>query len=62
VATLGASKYAYAEATWTQTLPDWIGANIRMLEFFGAVPVLWMPDFVAGNKIRIMFPSPLCAA
>ena len=44
VATLGASKYAYAEATWTQTLPDWIGANIRMLEFFGAVPSLWIPD------------------
>ena len=35
VATLGASKYAYAEATWTQTLPDWIGSTIRMLEFFG---------------------------
>jgi transposase len=44
VATLGASKYAYAEATWTQTLPDWIGSNIRMLEFFGAVPSLWVPD------------------
>ncbi len=44
VATLGASKYAYAEATWTQTLPDWIGSNIRMLEFFGAVPALWVPD------------------
>lgn len=44
VATLGASKYAYAEATWTQTLPDWIGSNIRMLEFFGAVPSLWIPD------------------
>lgn len=34
VATLGASKYAYAEATWTQTMPDWIGSTIRMLEFF----------------------------
>jgi transposase len=44
VATLGASKYAYAEATWTQTLPDWIGSNLRMLEFFGAVPSLWIPD------------------
>src|SRR5688572_10670899 len=44
VATLGASKYAYAEATWTQTLPDWIGSNIRMLEFFGACPSLWIPD------------------
>lgn len=44
VATLGASKYAYAEATWTQTLPDWIGSTIRMLEFFGCVPSLWIPD------------------
>ena len=25
VATLGASSYSYAEATWTQSLPDWIG-------------------------------------
>jgi transposase len=24
---LGASSYTYAEATWTQTLPDWIGAE-----------------------------------
>ena len=44
VATLGASKYAYAEATWTQSLPDWIGSHIRMLEFFGSVPSLWTPD------------------
>jgi transposase len=44
VATLGASKYTYAEATWTQTLPDWIASNIRMVEFFGAVPGLWVPD------------------
>jgi transposase len=44
VATLGASKYTYAEATWTQSLPDWIGSHMRMLEFFGAVPALWVPD------------------
>jgi transposase len=25
-------------------MPDWIGSNIRMLEFFGAVPSLWIPD------------------
>jgi transposase len=40
VATLGASKYTYAEATWTQSLPDWIGSHIRMLEFYGSVPTL----------------------
>jgi hypothetical protein len=26
VAALGASNYTYAEARWTETLPDWIGA------------------------------------
>jgi transposase len=44
VATLGASKYTYAEATWTQSLPDWIASHIRMLEFYGSVPALWIPD------------------
>jgi len=29
VAVLGASNYTYAEATWTQTLPDWIGSHSR---------------------------------
>jgi transposase len=27
VAVLGASNYTFAEATWTQTLPDWIGVT-----------------------------------
>ena len=29
VAVLGASNYTYAEATWTQSLPDWIGSHGR---------------------------------
>ena len=29
VAVLGASNHTYAEASWTQTLPDWIGAHVR---------------------------------
>jgi transposase len=44
VATLGASNYTYAEATWTQTLPDWIASQVRALEFLGAVPSLIVPD------------------
>lgn len=44
VAVLGASSYTYAEATWTQGLEDWIGSNTRMLEFFGGVPELLIPD------------------
>ena len=44
VAVLGASNYTYAEATWTQTLADWIGAHARALAFFGGVPRQIVPD------------------
>jgi transposase len=44
VATLGASYYTYAEATWTQTLPDFIGSHVRSFEFFGGVSELLVPD------------------
>jgi transposase len=44
VAVMGASKYTYAEATWTQTLPDWIGSHIRAFEYLGSVPALLVPD------------------
>ena len=38
VAVLGASSLSYAEATWTQSLPDWIAAHARALEAIGGVP------------------------
>jgi transposase len=44
VAVLGASNYTYAEATWTQQLPDWIGAHVRAFAFFGGVVELVVPD------------------
>ena len=44
VAVLGASNLTYAEATWTQTLPDWIGAHVRLFRFWGAAPRLLVPD------------------
>ena len=44
ISALGASSYTYAEATLSQTLPDWISSHIRMLEFFGAVPSIIVPD------------------
>lgn len=44
VAVLGASNYTFAEATRTQGLADWIGSHQRMLEFFGGVPALVVPD------------------
>jgi transposase len=44
IAVLGASNYTFAEATWTQQLPDWIGSHIRAFEFMGSVPALLVPD------------------
>ncbi|MFH1739858.1 MAG: IS21 family transposase, partial [bacterium] len=46
VAALGASNYTYAEATGSQSLPDWIGSHVRALTFFGGVPELIVPDNV----------------
>ena len=60
VAVLGASSYVYAEATWSQQLPDWIGSHVRCFEAMGCVAALLVPDFVAGHKIRVMCPAPLC--
>lgn len=44
VAVLGASSYTYAEATWTQQLPDWIGSHVRAFQFLGGVSELLVPD------------------
>ncbi len=44
VAVLGASNYTFAEATWTQSLPDWIGSHVRAFTFFGGAPKLLVPD------------------
>ena len=44
VAVLGASSYTYAEATWTQSLPDWIASHNRAFAFFGGVSAILVPD------------------
>ena len=44
VAVMGASNYTYAEATWTQSLPDWIGSHQRTFTFLGGVPEIIVPD------------------
>src|SRR3954447_13798205 len=58
VAVLGASNYTYAEATWTQTLPDWIEAHVRMFRFFGGVPCLVVPDNLKSGVHRASFYDP----
>lgn len=44
VGVLGASKYTFAEATWSQQLPDFLASQRHMFEFFGGVPALIVPD------------------
>jgi transposase len=44
VAVLGASSLSYAQARWSETLPDWIECHILALEFFGGAPALLVPD------------------
>lgn len=44
VGVLGASNYTYVEATLTRSLPDWIGAHVRMFDFFGGVSSYIIPD------------------
>lgn len=46
VAAMGFSSYTFAEATWSQELPCWIGSHIRALEYIGGVPMLVVPDNV----------------
>jgi transposase len=48
VAALGASSFTYAEAVPSQEQPHWIGANVRMLEFYGGVPEILVPDCLKG--------------
>lgn len=58
VAVLGASSFTYAEATWTQTLPDWIGSHVRMFRFFGGVPRLIVPNNLKSGVSRASFYDP----
>jgi transposase len=58
VAVLGASSYTYAEATWTQSLPDWLGAHVRMFEFYRGVPRLIVPDNLKSGVNKASFYDP----
>jgi transposase len=38
VAVMGASNYTFAQARFSEALPDWIGAHVDALTFLGGVP------------------------
>ncbi len=52
VAVLGASSYTFAEATWSQKLPDWIASHQRAFRFFGGLSELLVPDNLLSGVSR----------
>lgn len=58
VATLGASNYTFAEATWSQKMADWTGSHAHAFEYFGGVPALLVPDNLKSAVIRACFHEP----
>ena len=55
VAVLGASSYTFAEASWTQSLPDWIAVHVNMLAFIGGVPRQIVSDNLKSGITRACF-------
>jgi len=58
VAVLGASSLTYAEATWTQSLPDWIGAHTRAFNYFDGVTSMVVSDNLKSGITKACFYEP----
>ena len=58
VAVLGASNYTYAEATWSQSLPDWIASHSRAFTFFTGVAQIVVPDNLKSGVNKACFYEP----
>ncbi|HTE41756.1 MAG TPA: IS21 family transposase [Steroidobacteraceae bacterium] len=52
IASLGCSNYTFAEATLSQSLPDWLGSHVRAVEFFGGAPAACVPDNLKSGVSR----------
>lgn len=58
VGVLGASNYTFVEASWTQSLPDWIASHVRMLAFFGGAPGQLVSDNLKAGVTKACFYEP----
>lgn len=58
VGVLGASNYTFVDATFSRSSEDWLGSHTRMVEFFGGVPTLIIPD---NEKSAVTRASRDCA-
>ena len=58
IAVLGASSFTFAEATWTQSLPHWIGSHVRAFAFFGGVAAITVSDNLKSGITKACFYEP----
>lgn len=58
VAVWGASNYTYADATLSQTLPDWIGSHVRAFQYFGCLARMLVPDNLKSGVNKACFYEP----
>jgi transposase len=59
VAVLGASNYTYAEATFTQSLPDWIGSHVRAFTYLGGTARQTVSDNLKAGVTKACFYEPM---
>jgi len=50
VAVMGASNYTFAQARFSEALPDWIGAHVDALSFLGGVPKALVCDNLKAGQ------------
>ena len=58
VATLGASNYTFVWASFSQDLPSGISAQVRALDYFGAVPEIIIPDNLLSGVTKPSYYEP----
>ena len=59
VGSLGMSNFVYTEATRTQGSQDWLTSNMHMLQYFGGVPLIGVPDNLKSAVKRAHRKRPL---
>ena len=59
VAVLGASSFTYAEAVWSQKLPDWIAAHVRAFAYFGGTARQTVSDNLKAGITKACFYEPM---
>jgi transposase len=59
VAVLGYSNLIYVEVHWSQELPNWIAATIRMLRFFGGSPKVIVCDNLKSAVTKASKNNPI---